>query len=91
MATQLQNILVARQVAKDNIALSQPVADFVDSDIGKNTITKLRQKLGEVRKIEKYMDERYYKKRYSDETHKNPEMDTNLEKLIKDWKKSSKK
>lgn len=90
LATQLQNTLIARRIAKDNITINQPIVDFINSEIGREAINKLKQKLGEIRKIEKNLHERIYHKRKTDDIPNNPIMKQNLNKLIRDWKKNRK-
>ena len=49
LATELQAALIARRAAKDYIAITKPMADFLASDIGKNMVHQLQQQLGETR------------------------------------------
>lgn len=88
LATQWQDTLIARRVAKDNIAINKPIVDFINSDMGKDAINKLKQKLGEVRKVEKGLQDRIYFKRKTDEAPDNPAKKQNLDKLIRAWKKN---
>ena len=94
LATGLQEALISRRIAKDLIAVYKPMVDFVDSDVGKNAINHLKQKLGEVRKIEEYMQDRtFYKRRTKNAapvTEANKANQDNFEKMVKNWKKGSK-
>jgi hypothetical protein len=73
-------------------SLDKKLGEFVDSDCGKKALNALRQRLGDVRKIEKGMDNRrYYHRQTENEVCLNDNAKQNLEKLIKDWRKSLKK
>jgi hypothetical protein len=91
LATELQNNLITRRISKDAREANRPIAEFVVSDCGKKTLNALRQRLGDVRKIEKGMNNRrYYHRLTENETCLNDNAKENLEKLIKDWRKSLK-
>lgn len=91
IATKLQHNLIRRRVAKDSLRANQPLLRFIESDEGKRAMNKLQQTLGELRNVEQTMDARAYLKRETVAPETNPEMSKNLNKLIKDWKKSKKK
>jgi len=88
LATELQNVLIARRIAKDHVLLNKPIADFLDSDVGKNMINQLRQKLGETRRVEsKMIGRKFYKRRTESSAPENPELRKSLDKLIRESKK----
>ena len=94
LATELQEALIARRLSKDLIAIHKPLVDFADSEVGKNAINQLKQKLGEVRKLETNAANRIFYKRKTDNDA--PENETtmankaNLDKMIRDWKQKTK-
>ena len=94
LATALQKALIARRISKDLIAIHKPVIDFIDSEIGKNAINQLKQKLGDVRKLEKNSANRIFYKRKTEndtpETESTKVNKANLDKMIRDWKRKSK-
>ena len=91
LATKWQNTLITRRAAKDNIAMNQPLLEFIESDSGKNTINQLRQVLGKVRKVENDMSNRVYYKRETDTAKRNPALEKSLNALIRDWKSGLKR
>ena len=91
IATQLQNVLIKRRVAKDAIRINQPLLRFVESDVGTKALNQLRQTLGDVRKVENDMAERVYNKRELNREPSNPNLENNLNKMIRKWKMDSKK
>ena len=86
IAAKLQKALMQRRVAKDAIRAGQPVLKFMESDIGQKALNQLRQTLGELRRVERSMSERKYAPRTLARAPGNPEMERNLEKLIREWK-----
>ena len=85
LATKLQNVLIARRVAKDGMYINAPIFDLFDSEPGAKTLNKLREALGEIRKREDNKEQRKYGRRAEKWPPENPALD----KLIRDWKKSS--
>jgi hypothetical protein len=88
IATELQTVLISRRVSKDNIALNEPMVCLINSDVGKNIINQLRQRLGETRKIESKNSGRiFYRRQTENSSPENQELKRNLNKLIHQWKK----
>jgi len=83
IATKMQNALLTRRAAKDAIQINQPLLKFVESDIGTRAMNQLGQVLGELRNVERNMEERVYGKRGSENLSTNKK----LNRLIRDWKK----
>ena len=92
LATELQKCLITRRIAKDAREINRPVYDFVVSDSGKSILKALKQKLGDVRKVEKNMKvRRYYKRQTENIENLSEEAKNNLDELIRDWKKQKRK
>ena len=91
IATQLQNSLIKRRVAKDALRFNQPLLKFIESEVGTKALNQLKQTLGELRKVESEMQERVYIKREAGNPAKNQAADKKLNDMIRDWKKQSKK
>ena len=87
IATKLQNALIKRRIAKDNIRLNQPLFRFIESEVGAKALNQLKQTLGDLRRLENDMADRVYNKREAVTTHKNPTLEKNLNQMIRDWKK----
>ena len=85
LATKLQNILIARRIAKDSIDVNAPVFDLFESDQGAKILNKLKEALGEVRKEEANKELRKYNRR----AEKSPPANPTLDKLIREWKQSN--
>ena len=86
LATKWQHTLFMRRAAKDNISINRPLSDFLDSDIGKHSLNHLKQVLGQTRNVEKSMTNRVYYNRRTDMAKNNPDLEKNLNKLIRRWK-----
>jgi hypothetical protein len=86
LATKLQDVLITRRAIKDNVIINEPLFELVNSGQGKEMINKLKGKLGEVRKVEAYTENRKYNKRATESAPKNQA----LENLISEWKKDLK-
>ena len=92
LATELQVALIARRAAKDLVAITKPMADFLATDISKSMVNQLQQQLGETRKAEARMVDRKFRKRLTDNTApENPELKKNLDVLIREWKDTREK
>ena len=92
LATELQEALIARRAAKDYVAITKPMADFLSVEIGKSLINHLQKLLGETRKAESKLVDRRFNKRKTDNTApENPELKKNLDALICEWKANSDK
>jgi len=92
LATELQEALIARRAAKDYVAITKPMADFLITDIGKKMVNQLQQLLGEARKSEsKLVDRRFLKRQTENIAPENLELKKNLDKLIREWKDNSDK
>ena len=90
LATELQDVLISRRLAKDGIAVHKPLVDFVESDIGKSAINALKQKLGEVRKAEgNQVDRKFFPRQTENAAPVNVEQQKKLDALINDWKRKS--
>lgn len=63
LATQLRNCLRERRKSKDVVELLEPIVLFKREDSNKKTLGKLTQLLGEIRKIERYHENRHYNKK----------------------------
>ena len=63
LATQLRNCLRERRKSKDIVEVLEPIVLFKKDDINKKTLGKMTQLLGEVRKIERYHENRHYNKK----------------------------
>ena len=88
LATDYQNVLITRRLAKDKVLLNEPVASFLDSDIGIKAVNQLKRVLGEVRKVESKMVDREFMPRYTENSAPtNHELEKSLEKMIREWKK----
>ena len=88
LATELQEALIARRVAKDYVTITKPMADFLSTDIGKKMINNLQQLLGDARKAEaKLLDRRFQKRQTINIAPENAELNKSLDSLIKEWKK----
>jgi len=88
LATEYQDVLIARRFAKDKIMLYEPIASFLNSDNGRNVLNLLRQKLGETRKAEAKFEGRRYTQRETKNTAPyNKALLKDLNTLINDWKK----
>jgi hypothetical protein len=91
LATELQEALISRRISKDNVALHLGMVEFVNSDVGKNAIKALQQRLGDARKVESKMDGRRFMPRQTENTSPvNEEQNKNVEKLIQSWNRSTK-
>ena len=86
LATRLQDALLTRRIAKDAVDIHEPLFEFTNSALGKDTLKRLKSDLGAVRKREQNKEYRKYHKRAADLPPVNPE----LEKLIRLWKQSTK-
>ena len=91
LATELQETLIARRAAKDYVAITKPMADFLSTEIGKKLINNLQQLLGEARKAEsKLIDRRFRKRQTENSAPENPEFKKKLDLLISEWKSNQK-
>ncbi len=63
LATQLRNCLRERRKSKNIVEVLEPIVLFKKDDINKKTLGKMTQLLGEVRKIERYHENRHYNKK----------------------------
>ena len=91
LATELQEALIARRVAKDYVSITKPIADFLSTEIGRKMINNLQQLLGDARKSEsKLVDRRFRKRQTVNMAPENPELKKSLDALINEWKKSCK-
>ena len=84
LATQLQDTLLTRRIAKDAVDIYTPLFEFSNSMIGKETLKRLKADLGAVRKREQNKEHRKYHRRVTDMPPTHP----SLEKLIRQWKQS---
>ena len=91
LATKYQNERIRRRVAKDAVRVNEPLALFVESDVGAKAINRMRQVLGDVRKHETNMDNRVYSNRKVDNhSANNPQSNQQFNKLLRDWKRKNK-
>ena len=63
LATQLRNCLRERRKSKDIVELLEPIVLFKKDDANKKTLGKMTRLLGEIRKIERYHENRHYNKK----------------------------
>jgi len=89
LATVWQKTLLTRRAAKNNIAINQHLAEFVNSNAGMATLNDLKQILGKTRKAEAAVENRKYTVRKTDNAPMNPVLQKNINALINEWKKGS--
>lgn len=88
LATDYQTVLIARRIAKDHVMLNEPIVQFLDSEVGKSAVKQLRQRLGEMRKVESRMiDRKFYTRRAENTAPVNEDLKRNLDRMIQEWKK----
>jgi len=66
LATKIQNDRIERRKAKDACAVLEPLCEFLKDESHKRTLNKLRNTLGDIRKIEDRLENRTYNKRAPD-------------------------
>lgn len=87
IVTQLQKELLKREVAKDYMRVSQQFIDYLNTENARNFQKKLSEILGKTRKAEQDMENRIYSER-SCVVPENPNLQQNLNSMIKSYKKS---
>lgn len=65
LAKELKEVRKNRRIAKDELDIIQPIVAYVEKNRG--AINQLKQTLGEVRKVEKYQENRVYYNRVREE------------------------
>ncbi len=63
VATQLAHCRQLRRASKDTVMVLQPLIDFLGTDKGGQLLNLMREALGKTRKVEKAMENRYYRNR----------------------------
>ncbi len=90
IATQAQRGRLQRRAAKDNIKIRSSLIALLKTHECKTTINKLQQVLGDTRKIERELENRFYIERKTDSAPENPKLKNNLNKMIRIWKRGNK-
>ena len=60
LSTELRNVRLRRRKYKDTVIQLEPIIEKLDNQKFKDGVNQTRQLLGELRKVEKHLGERYY-------------------------------